>query len=91
MEKRRREEKVTEIDKEAVQQLMQLSDEEISFKIIKKKKIEELFGEDDLHEDQCAKEMVIVRVMSSKKKEKKKFRTLESIYMATRPIRPVIR
>ncbi|KAL0736224.1 hypothetical protein Bca4012_012434 [Brassica carinata] len=86
MVKRRREEMVTEIDTEAAQNLMQLSDEEISFKIIKKKKIEELFGEDDLHQEQCTREMVIVRVMSSKKKEKK-FRTLESIYMATRPIR----
>ncbi|CAN7036131.1 unnamed protein product [Brassica oleracea var. botrytis] len=87
MEKRRREEIET-----AAQELMQLSDEEISFKIIKKKKIEELFGEDDTHEDQCTKEMemVIVRVTSSSKKWKKKekkFRTLESIYMATRPIR----
>ncbi|KAJ0266012.1 Uncharacterized protein HA466_0000820 [Hirschfeldia incana] len=90
MEKRKREVMVTEIEMEAAKDLMQLSDEEISFKIIKKKKIEELFGEDDLHEDQCTKEMVIVRVMSSKKK-KKKFRTLESIYMATRPIRAVIR
>lgn len=89
MEKRRREEMVTEIET-AAQDLMQLSDEEISFKVIKKKKIEELFGEDDTHEDQCTKERVIVRVTSSKKKEKK-IRTLESIYMATRPIRVVIR
>ncbi|CAH8281596.1 unnamed protein product [Eruca vesicaria subsp. sativa] len=84
MEKRRREEVETA---EAAQHLMQLSDEEISFRIIKKKKIEELFGEED--QDECTKEMVIVKVVSSKKR--KKFRTLESIYMATRPIRVVIR
>lgn len=85
---------LTEEIETAAQELMQLSDEEISFKIIKKKKIEELFGEDDTHEDQCTKEMVIVRVTSSSKKWKKKekkFRTLESIYMATRPVRVVIR
>lgn len=92
MEKRRREETITEREMEAAQDLMHLSDEEINLNIIKKKKkIEEIFGEDDIRDqDQCDKEMVIMRVMSSKKK-KKKFRTLESIYMATRPIRVAIR
>ncbi|CAF2119095.1 hypothetical protein HID58_008432 [Brassica napus] len=84
MEKRRREEMITEAEMEAAQYLMELSDEETSLEITKKRKIEEIFGKDDIYQDQCTKEMVIVRVMSPKKK--KKFRTLESIYKATRPI-----
>ncbi|EFH47649.1 hypothetical protein ARALYDRAFT_908937 [Arabidopsis lyrata subsp. lyrata] len=91
--RRRRDEMITEIEMEAAQQLMQLSDEENNINIIKKKKtIEEIFGKDDIHDQdhQCTKEMVVLRVMSSKTK-KKKYRTIESIYMATRPIRVVIR
>ncbi|CAN7005209.1 hypothetical protein BRARA_C00397 [Brassica rapa] len=90
MEKRRREEMITEAEMEAAQHLIELSDEESSLDIIKKRKIEELFGKDDIYQDQCTKEMVIARVLSSNKK-KKKFRTLESIYKATRPMRVVIR
>ncbi|CAH8353683.1 unnamed protein product [Eruca vesicaria subsp. sativa] len=76
---------ITKAEMEAAQHLMELSDEESSsLDIIKKRKIEEIFGKDDTYEDHRAKEMVIVRVMSPKKK---KFRTLESIYKATRPIR----
>lgn len=85
---------ITEIEMEAAQQLMHLSDEEKNMDIIKKKKtIEEIFGKDDSHDqDQCTEEMVMLRVISSLKKEKKKkYRTIESIYMATRPIRVVIR
>lgn len=83
---------ITETEMEAAQQLMHLSDEEINLNIIKKKKtIEEIFGNDDIYQDQRKKEMVIMRVMSLKKKKKKKYRTIESIYMATRPIRVVIR
>uniref|UniRef100_A0A1J3FP58 Uncharacterized protein n=1 Tax=Noccaea caerulescens TaxID=107243 RepID=A0A1J3FP58_NOCCA len=91
MEKRRREEvDLTETEMEVAQHMMHLSDEEIN--LTKKKKIEEIFGRDDeIHQDQCKKEMVIMRVMSSTTRKKKKFRTLESIYMATRPIRVVIR
>ncbi|KAG7554740.1 hypothetical protein ISN44_As11g009460 [Arabidopsis suecica] len=91
--RRRREEMITEIEMEAAQQLIHLSDEESNINIIKKKKtIEEIFGKDDIHDQdhQCTKEMVVLRVMSSKTK-KKKYRTIESIYMATRPIRVVIR
>ncbi|CAA7027136.1 unnamed protein product [Microthlaspi erraticum] len=94
MVKRRREGmKLTETEMDVAQHLMHLSDEEIKLNIIKKKKIEELFGKDDeIHQDQCKQEMVIMRVMSSTtRKKKKKFRSLESIYMATRPIRVVIR
>lgn len=95
MEKRRREEMITEREMEAAQELMHLSDEEvINLNIIKKKKkIEEIFGKDDGHyqDHQCKKDMVIMRAIMSSKKKKKKFRTLESIYMATRPIRVVIR
>ncbi|CAF1696850.1 unnamed protein product [Brassica oleracea] len=90
MEKRRREDMITEAEMEAAQHLMELSDEETSLDIIKKRKIEELFGKDDVYQDQCTKEMVIVRVLSSNKK-RKKIRTLESIYKATRPMRVVIR
>ncbi|CAN6805661.1 hypothetical protein Bca4012_000449 [Brassica carinata] len=90
MEKRRREGMITEAEMEAAQHLMELSDEETSLDIIKKRKIEELFGKDDVYQDQCTKEMVIVRVLSSNKK-RKKIRTLESIYKATRPMRVVIR
>ena len=78
---------ITEAEMEAAQHLVELSDEETSLDIIKKRKIEELFGKDDVYQDQCTKEMVVVRVLSSNKKKKKKIRTLESIYMATRPIR----
>lgn len=81
---------ITEAEMEAAQHLIELSDEESSLDIIKKRKIEELFGKDDIYQDQCTKEMVIARVLSSNKK-KKKFRTLESIYKATRPMRVVIR
>ncbi|KAF3505774.1 hypothetical protein Bca52824_005558 [Brassica carinata] len=81
---------ITEAEMEAAQHLMELSDEETSLDIIKKRKIEELFGKDDVYQDQCTKEMVIVRVLSSNKK-RKKIRTLESIYKATRPMRVVIR
>ncbi|WZZ38010.1 hypothetical protein YC2023_034269 [Brassica napus] len=77
---------ITEAEMEAAQHLMELSDEETSLDIIKKRKIEELFGKDDVYQDQCTKEMVIVRVLSSNKK-RKKIRTLESIYKATRPMR----
>ncbi|XP_010491631.1 PREDICTED: uncharacterized protein LOC104769179 [Camelina sativa] len=95
--RRRRQEMVTETEMEAAQQLMHLSDEEISnlniIKKNKKKTIEDIFGVDDIHDDedddQCKKETMILRVMSSKKR--KKYRTIESIYMATRPIRVVIR
>lgn len=86
MEKRRREEMmITEAEMEAAQHLIELSDEETSLDEIKKRKIEEIFGKDDVYQDPCTKGMVIVRVMSPKKK--KKIRTLESIYKATRPIR----
>ncbi|XP_010452990.1 PREDICTED: uncharacterized protein LOC104734988 [Camelina sativa] len=94
--RRRRQEMITETEMEAAQQLMQLSDEEISnlniIKKNKKKTIEDIFGVDDIHDDeddQCNKETMILRVMSPKKR--KKYRTIESIYMATRPIRVVIR
>ncbi|KAF2578128.1 hypothetical protein F2Q68_00000312 [Brassica cretica] len=81
---------IAEAEMEAAQHLMELSDEETSLDIIKKRKIEELFGKDDVYQDQCTKEMVIVRILSSNKK-RKKIRTLESIYKATRPMRVVIR
>ncbi|KAF8080634.1 hypothetical protein N665_0932s0034 [Sinapis alba] len=87
MERMRREEMITEAEMEAVQHLMELSDEENSLDVIKKRKIEELFGKDDVYQDPCTKGKVILRVMSLKKKKKKKLRTLESIYKATRPIR----
>ncbi|KAL0842852.1 hypothetical protein Bca101_016097 [Brassica carinata] len=78
---------ITEAEMEAAQHLLELSDEETSLDVIKKRKIEEIFGKDDVYQqDRCTKGMVIVRVMSPKKK-KKKLRTIESIYKATRPIR----
>ncbi|EOA21827.1 hypothetical protein CARUB_v10002293mg [Capsella rubella] len=100
--RRRRQETMTETEMEAAQQLMHLSDEETTNldNIIDKKKkktIEEIFGidNDHIHHDQdhqCNEDhQVFMRVMSLKKKKKKKYRTIESIYMATRPIRIVIR
>ncbi|CAN8256768.1 unnamed protein product [Cochlearia groenlandica] len=85
---------ITEI--EAAKHFIKLSDEEIvNLNVIKKKKkIQEIFGEENddgiVDQDQCKKEVVIMKVMTSKMKKKKKarkFRTLESIYMETRPIR----
>ncbi|XP_024003960.1 uncharacterized protein LOC18009844 [Eutrema salsugineum] len=69
------EENITEREMEAAQHLMQLSDEEdISLNIITKKKIVALFGKDDIYQDQCTntKEMVVMRVMPSQRKKKKK-------------------
>lgn len=88
--RKRIEEMITEAETEAAQHLMHLSDEEISI-INKKKKIEEIFGNDHhVHQDQCTKKMVNMRVIMSSKK-KKKYRTIESLYMETRPIRVVLR
>lgn len=88
MEKRRREDMmITQAEMEAAQHLIELSDEETTLDEIKKRKIEEIFGKDDVYQDPCTKEMVIVRVMPPNKKKKKKLRTIESIYKATRPIR----
>ncbi|ESQ29343.1 hypothetical protein EUTSA_v100238500mg, partial [Eutrema salsugineum] len=72
------EENITEREMEAAQHLMQLSDEEdISLNIITKKKIVALFGKDDIYQDQCTntKEMVVMRVMPSQRKKKKKLDT----------------